>query len=273
MKNETLPNLTLPKIGYGAWRIGGNSSPDRSLDEKSLSALRSALEVGYTHFDTAEMYADGRSEELIGRAIREFGAKREDVFITSKVTPNHLQYDDVLKSCENSLRRLQMDYLDLYLVHWPHGGSKYDETFKALNKLVRDGKVKHLGVSNFNLKLLKLAQSLSETPIVTNQVPFSLADRSYVKNGVLEYCQQNDILFTAYSPVDEGNLRESATLEKIAKAHRATLFQIALAWIVSHPRVIAIPMSFDPVHIKENFDAAEIELDAEEIKQLEEVRE
>ncbi len=273
MKNETLPNLTLPKIGYGAWRIGGNSSPDRSLDEKSLSALRSALEVGYTHFDTAEMHADGRSEELIGRAIREFGAKREDVFITSKVTPNHLQYDDVLKSCENSLRRLQMDYLDLYLVHWPHGGSKYDETFKALNKLVRDGKVKHLGVSNFNLKLLKLAQSLSETPIVTNQVPFSLADRSYVKNGVLEYCQQNDILFTAYSPVDEGNLRESATLEKIAKAHRATLFQIALAWIVSHPRVIAIPMSFDPVHIKENFDAAEIELDAEEIKQLEEVRE
>lgn len=265
--------MTLPKIGYGAWRIGGNSSPDRSLDEKSLSALRSALEVGYTHFDTAEMYADGRSEELIGRAIREFGAKREDVFITSKVTPNHLQYDDVLKSCENSLRRLQMDYLDLYLVHWPHGGSKYDETFKALNKLVRDGKVKHLGVSNFNLKLLKLAQSLSETPIVTNQVPFSLADRSYVKNGVLEYCQQNDILFTAYSPVDEGNLRESATLEKIAKAHRATLFQIALAWIVSHPRVIAIPMSFDPVHIKENFDAAEIELDAEEIKQLEEVRE
>lgn len=265
--------MTLPKIGYGAWRIGGNSSPDRSLDEKSLSALRSALEVGYTHFDTAEMYADGRSEELIGRAIREFGAKREDVFITSKVTPNHLQYDDVLKSCENSLRRLQMDYLDLYLVHWPHGGSKYDETFKALNKLVRDGKVKHLGVSNFNLKLLKLAQSLSETPIVTNQVPFSLADRSYVKNGVLEYCQQNDILFTAYSPVDEGNLRASATLEKIAKAHRATLFQIALAWIVSHPRVIAIPMSFDPVHIKENFDAAEIELDAEEIKQLEEVRE
>lgn len=265
--------MTLPKIGYGAWRIGGNSSPDRSLDEKSLSALRSALEVGYTHFDTAEMYADGRSEELIGRAIREFGAKREDVFITSKVTPNHLQYDDVLKSCENSLRRLQMDYLDLYLVHWPHGGSKYDETFKALNKLVRDGKVKHLGVSNFNLKLLKLTQSLSETPIVTNQVPFSLADRSYVKNGVLEYCQQNDILFTAYSPVDEGNLRESATLEKIAKAHRATLFQIALAWIVSHPRVIAIPMSFDPVHIKENFDAAEIELDAEEIKQLEEVRE
>lgn len=265
--------MTLPKIGYGAWRIGGNSSPDRSLDEKSLSALRSALEVGYTHFDTAEMYADGRSEELIGRAIREFGAKREDVFITSKVTPNHLQYDDVLKSCENSLRRLQMGYLDLYLVHWPHGGSKYDETFKALNKLVRDGKVKHLGVSNFNLKLLKLTQSLSETPIVTNQVPFSLADRSYVKNGVLEYCQQNDILFTAYSPVDEGNLRESATLEKIAKAHRATLFQIALAWIVSHPRVIAIPMSFDPVHIKENFDAAEIELDAEEIKQLEEVRE
>ena len=95
-----------------------------------------------------------------------------------------------------------MDYLDLYLIHWPGTGTKYEETFRALNKLVRDGKVKHLGVSNFDLKLLKQAQSLSKTPIITNQVPFSVSDRSYVNNGMLEYCQQNDILFTAYSPVD-----------------------------------------------------------------------
>lgn len=268
MKYETLPGLTLPKIGFGAWRIGGNTNSDPSLDFKSLAALRSALDVGYAHFDTAEMYAAGHSEELVGQAVRESRVKRESLFITSKVTPNHLQYDDVLTACENSLRRLQMDYLDLYLIHWPHGGSKYDETFRALNKLVGDGKVKHLGVSNFNMKLLKQAQALSETPIVTNQVPFSLTDRSYAKNGMLEYCQRNDILFTAYSPVDEGNLRANKTLEAAAKAHRATVFQIALAWVVSHPRVVTIPMSFNPQHIRENFDAAEIELTREEINAL-----
>jgi diketogulonate reductase-like aldo/keto reductase len=268
MKYETSPTLTLPKIGFGAWRIGGNSSPNRSLDSKSMTALRSAIEVGYTHFDTAEMYAGGRSEELVGQAVRESGKKREEFFITSKVTPSHLKYDDVLKACEGSLRRLNTDYIDLYLIHWPGAGTKYEETFRALNNLVRDGKLKHLGVSNFNLRLLKQAQELSETPILTNQVPFSVSDRSYVDNGVLEYCQQNNILLTAYSPVDEGNLRSNKTLETIAKAHNATIYQIALAWVISHPRVITIPMSFNPQHIKENFEAAEIELNPNEREHL-----
>ena len=268
MKYESLYGLSIPKIGFGAWRIGGDSSPNHSLDSKSLTALRSALEAGYTHFDTAERYAGGHSEELIGEAVRGSSKKREDLFITSKVTPSHLRYDDVLTACDNSLRRLNMDYIDLYLIHWPGTGTKYEETFRALNKLVRDGKVKYLGVSNFDLKLLKQAQSLSETPILTNQVPFSISDRSYVNNGVLEYCQQNDILFTAYSPVDEGNLRSNKSLEAIAKAHNASIFQIALAWVISHPRVITIPMSFNPQHIQENFDAAEIELIQDEIELL-----
>ncbi len=268
MKHETLPTLTLSKIGFGTWKIGGGSTPNRAVDEKSLAALRYALEIGYTHIDTAEMYASGHSEELVGQAVRESGMKREDVFITSKVIPSHLRYDDVLTACENSLRHLGMDYIDLYLIHWPQAGAKYEETFKALNKLVRDGKVKHLGVSNFDVKLLKLAQSLSETPIITNQVPFSLGDRSYIKNGMLAYCQQNDILLTAYSPVEEGKLHSNKTLDAIAKAHNATSFQIALAWIISHPRVITIPMSFNPVHIRENFESADIELTQDEIKQL-----
>lgn len=268
MKYETLRGLSIPKIGFGAWRIGGGTSPNRSLDSKSLTALRTALEVGYIHFDTAEMYAGGHSEELIGEAVRGSGKKREDLFITSKVTPSHLKYDEVLKACDASLRRLKMDYIDLYLIHWPQAGAKYEETFRALNKLVRDDKVKHLGVSNFNLKLLKQAHSLSETPIITNQVPFSVSDRSYVNNGVLEYCQQNDILFTAYSPVDEGNLRSNKTLEAIAKAHNATIYQIVLAWVISHPRVITIPMSFNSQHIKENFESANIELTKEEIDLL-----
>jgi diketogulonate reductase-like aldo/keto reductase len=268
MRSETIPSLTLPKIGFGTWKIGGGSYPDKSTDAKSLAALRSALEVGYTHFDTAEMYASGHSEELVGEAVRGSGVKRESLFITSKVLPSHLSYDNVLMACENSLRRLQMDYLDLYLIHWPQTGMKLERSFEALNKLVRDGKVRHLGVSNFNLKLLKQAQALAETPIVTNQVPFSVSDRSYVKSGMLEYCQQNDILFTAYSPVDEGNLRSNKTLEAIAATHHATVFQVALAWVIAHSRVITIPMSFNSVHIRENFEAARLELSADEFAQI-----
>lgn len=268
MKTETLPTLTLPKIGFGTWSIGGGSTADSKLDSASMTALHSALEIGYTHFDTAEFYAGGHSEELVGRAIRETNTKRKDVFITTKVSPEHLAYEKVLKSCENSLRRLNMDYIDLYLIHWPGTRVNYEESFRALNKLVHDGKVKHLGVSNFNVKLLKQVQSLSETPIVNNQVPYSISDRSYVKNGVLEYCQQNDILLTAYSPVDEGRLKVDTVLRSIAEAHEATPYQIALAWLTSQPRVITIPMSYNPAHIKENFESTNIELTQSEIEQL-----
>jgi len=268
MKFETIHDLTLPKIGFGTWKIGGGSYRDSNIDSVSLAALRSALDVGYTHIDTAEMYASGHTEELVGEAVRGSGVKREDVFITSKVMPRNLKYDSVLRSCENSLRRLGMDYIDLYLIHWPAIGAKYEDTFRALNKLVRDEKVKHLGVSNFNLKLLKQAQSLSETPIITNQVPYSLSDRSYVGKGVLEYCQGNDIILTAYEPLDKGGLHSNKVLESIAKAHNATIFQIALAWLIAQPSVITIPMSFNPGHIRENFDAADIDLTESEMSQL-----
>ncbi|MGZ9167057.1 MAG: aldo/keto reductase [Anaerolineales bacterium] len=276
MKYETVHGLSIPKVGFGTWRIGGDSYGDPKLDPVSLTALRTALEAGYTHFDTAEGYAAGHSEELVGRAVRETNTNRADLFITTKISPEHLQYEQVFTSCENSLRRLNMDYVDLYLIHWPRIGMKLEETFRALNKLVRDGKVRHLGVSNFNLKLLKQAQSFSETPILTDQVPYRLPDKSYVENGVLEYCQQNDILLTAYSPVKFRNLPVNQTVRAIADAHgsgarRATSFQIALAWLIVQPRVITIPMSLNPQHIQENFAAADIELSNEEFKTLSEL--
>ena len=271
MKYETIRSLTVPKIGFGAWSIGGGSYPDPSLDAASMTALRSALEVGYTHFDTAEAYASGHSEELIGQAVREMNAKREDLFITTKVSPENLHYNDVLRSCENSLRRLGMDYIDLYLIHWPGTRTNYEETFRALNKLVREGKVKHLGVSNFKLKLLRESQQFSETPILTNQVPYRLPDRAYVENGILKYCQQNDILVTAYSPVKFRITSVNNILNEFANAHSATPFQIALAWLVMQPLVITIPMSFNPQHIRENIEAADIELTQEEMQALNKV--
>ena len=266
MRYESIHNLTLPKIGFGTASLGGAMFADRSHDDSRIIALRSALELGYTHFDTAEMYGSGHAEELLGRAFRETDTKRENLFITSKVLPTHLHYADVLKACESSLRRLGTDYLDLYLIHWPMVGMKLADTFRALNKLVRDGKVKHLGVSNFSLKLLKEAQTHSETPIITNQVPYNLSNRSYVKNGVLKYGQQNDIIITAYSPMDVGRLKASAALKSVAEAHNATTSQIALAWLTSQPRVITIPLSFNPQHQKANLDAADIELTPAEME-------
>ena len=137
---ESINSLSIPKIGFGTWRIGGGSTADHLQDPKALTALRSALDLGYTHIDTAEGYAAGHTEELIGRAIKDTGTRRESLFITSKVKPESLRFDQVLKACEGSLRRLGTDYLDLYLIHWPRSGMKLPDTFRALNKLVADGK-------------------------------------------------------------------------------------------------------------------------------------
>ena len=145
-----------------------------------------------------------------------------------------------------------MDYPGLYLIHLPSAGMKLENTFRALNKLVRDGKIKYIGISNTNLKLLKESRNFSETPVITNQVPCSLSDRSNIKNGMVEYCQLNNIFPTACSPIDEGRLRSNKILETLAKTHDVITYQIALAWVFSQSLVITIPMSAKPKHIKEN---------------------
>jgi diketogulonate reductase-like aldo/keto reductase len=269
MNYESLPDHSrIAKIGFGTSGVGGWMMADHSQDARAVAALRSALELGYTHFDTAEMYAGGHAEELIARAISETKSSREGLFITSKVQPMHLTYGGVKKACEGSLRRLASDYIDLYLVHWPNPLLPLKETFRALNELAREGKVRHVGVSNFSLGLLQQSQKLSEAPILADQVPYSLSHRSYVDNGVLKYCQENKIVLTAYSPMDRGHLPVSDTLRAIASAHGAGPFQIALAWLIGQPGVITIPMSLDPRHIAENLAAAEIELSTAEIDQL-----
>ncbi len=268
MRYETIHNLQIPKIGFGTWSFGGTTVADHSGDAESLSALRSALDLGYIHFDTAESYSAGHSEELLGQAVRQSGIPREKLFITTKVSPDHLQFDDVLRSCEGSLRRLGMDYVDLYLIHWPQVGMKLPETFRALNQLVCEGKVRHVGVSNFNLKQLKQSVELCETPLLTNQVSYSIPDRTIVKKGVLEYCQQNNVLVTAYSPVKRRNVKSNAALAAIAEARGASPQQIALAWLITQPRVIAIPMSHNPQHQAQNLAAGDMLLTEIEMEQL-----
>ncbi len=274
MKYETIGNLTIPKIGFGTAQLGGLPDfPNRSKTDFYLSALRSAFELGYTHFDTAERYVRGFAEELIGRSIRENNIPRGKLFLTSKVLPTPFSYSKVMRACEGSLRRLDTDYLDLYLVHYPNPFASTKETFHALNQLVREGNVRRLGVSNFNLKQLKKAQSLSETPILTNQVAYNIFFRYYARNGVLDYCQQNDILLTAYMPVKINRKAIAAheTIQSIARAHSATRFQIALAWLVTQPRVITVPMSFNPQHQRENLKSADIELSQVEMTLLDQL--
>jgi diketogulonate reductase-like aldo/keto reductase len=268
MRYEIIHNQQIPKVGFGTWTIGGQGAADPASDERSLSALSSALQLGYTHFDTAEGYAAGHAEELLGMAVRKMGIPRETLFITSKISPDHLKYDDVLRSCENSLRRLGMDFLDLYLIHWPKVGMNLEETFRALNRLVQTGKVRFLGVSNFNLKLLKQAASLSETPLMTNQVSYSIPDRTCINNGVLEYCQNNDILLTAYTPVKRRFIKGNETLKAMARSRGVSNEQIALAWLMTQPRVITIPMSFNPQHQAENLLAADLILSPAEMQQF-----
>jgi diketogulonate reductase-like aldo/keto reductase len=267
MRTVTIHNgEELPVIGLGTWLMGGASQPKPRQDAKALNALSVALKLGYRHIDTAELYARGHTEELVGQAIR--AHNRADLFLTTKVRPPNLRYQDVWDSLEGSLDRLGVDQIDLYLIHWPQSGVPLENTFKALNEAVAAGKIRHLGVSNFTLPLLREAQVLSKTPIVTNQVPYSIATRDYARNGVLEYCQQNGIVFTAYSPVEEGRLTDNGLLKKIADAHEATPFQVALAWLVQQPMVITIPMSQNPEHLAQNLAAAEIALSPVEMEAI-----
>jgi diketogulonate reductase-like aldo/keto reductase len=268
MRYESVAGLNLPKVGFGTWNIGGGYRAERQRDQSSLRALRSAIEIGYTHFDTAEIYAAGHSEELLGRALRETHADRRTVIVTTKVAPHHLSHSAVLESCEDSLRRLRSDYVDLYLIHWPGPRMELEPTFQALNELVERGKVHHVGVSNFDTKLLKEATRLCQTPIITDQVPYSVQERAYSKNGVLQYCTEHGIVLTAYSPFEQGKLALSQRLNAIAAARSATPHQIALAWLCFQRAVITIPMSQDPQHQRENLEAADIVLMPEEMELL-----
>jgi diketogulonate reductase-like aldo/keto reductase len=255
-------------VGFGTWNIGGAETADRSKDADSLAALRSALALGYTHFDTAEMYAAGHCEELLGRAIREAGADRSSLFITSKVTPDNLTATRLLKACDASLKRLDTEYLDLYLIHWPSRSIPLSDSFAALNQLLRVGRIRHVGVSNFDVELLRAAQALSERPLLTNQVPMSVFDRSYVRNGVMDYCREHGILITAYSPVKHRRLRNDAAVASIASTRGLTPAQIGISWLCCQEGVITIPMSVNPQHQLENLAAGDVVLTPDEIRRL-----
>ncbi len=249
----------VPILGLGTASFGR----DRN---REFNAVRAALDLGYTHIDTAEGYGSGEAERVIGEAIK--GHDRSKLFITTKVAPEHLGAADVPRSLEGSLSRLQTDYVDLYLIHWPSATIPLEETFGALNELVSRGQVRYLGVSNFSVAQMEESFRLTDSILAANQVRYSLLHREPERNGVLEYCQGHDVLLTAYTPIEKGRLSASSELAGMAGDKGCTPVQLALAWLLSQEQVITIPESKNRSHLEENLGALEVELSAEEKGEL-----
>jgi diketogulonate reductase-like aldo/keto reductase len=253
----------LPVLGFGTWRLGGNMQPDTSRDQEIIQSLQAAIQLGYTHIDTAEMYGGGHTEELVGQAIRPF--ERAQLQIGTKIWHANLGYADVFRSFEGSLKRLGTDYVDFYIIHLPSAHTPMNETFRALNQLVDRGQIRHLGVSNFNVHQIRQAQEVCNTRIVMSQAPCSLYNRKFIKNGTLGYCNENDILMAAYSPFERGDVLEHPLVIEMAQRYDVTPAQIALHWLTRQPGILVYLMSMDPAHLGENIAALEINLSPEDV--------
>lgn len=261
-------------IGLGTWNMGGRESPDYRDDERLIEAIRYAVELGMNHIDTAEMYAAGHAEELVGEAVKQFS--RDEVFIATKVWPSNLRYEDVIRSCRRSLERLQLKYVDLYMVHWPNPRIPLQETMKAMEKLVKDGLIRYIGVSNFDVELLEEAMNaLKREEIVANQVEYSLEARE-VERELIPFCERNGITVTAYTPLGKGRIPAEAAsntprgkiLAEMAQRYGKTPVQIALNWVIWRPNVITIPKAARKEHLEENAGAAGWRLTEEDYKRL-----
>ncbi|MHA1616200.1 MAG: aldo/keto reductase [Candidatus Njordarchaeales archaeon] len=256
----------IPAIGLGTWGIGGSFAPDYSRDDYWIKIIRKAIELGIWMIDTAEMYAKGHAEELVGRAIKVF--ERDEVFIITKVWPDNYTYEKVIKAAKASLKRLDTNYIDLYLLHWPTPDMPMRELMRALESLVEQGLVRYIGVSNFSVELVEEARSyLSREDIVANEVKYSLRDRR-VEKDLLPYAQKEKITIIAYTPLEKGSLARDKTLAKIGEKYGKTAAQVALNWLISKPGVVAIPKAGREDHLRENAGAMGWRLSKEDIGYL-----
>lgn len=258
----TLKNgAEVPALGLGTWYLGD----DACRREREIEALRSGIENGMTLIDTAEMYGGGRSEQLVGEAVK--GIARERLFIVSKVLPNNAGRRRIFKSCEESLKRIGTDYLDLYLLHW-RGGVPLAETVECMQKLMRDGLIRGWGVSNFDTDdMEELWRVKDGDGCLVNQVLYHAASRG-IEYSLLPQMRERGVALMAYCPLAHGGslrrgLFRSRALNDIAARRGATVAQILLAWAIRGGNAIAIPRSSSPEHTAENAGADAIELTAE----------
>jgi diketogulonate reductase-like aldo/keto reductase len=236
-------------IGQGTWMVEGD--PDR--EGRAIETLQRGIDLGMTHIDTAEMYGDGRVEELVGEAI---AGRRDQVFLASKVLPSNASFDGTQRACERSLKRLRTDRLDLYMLHWP-GEHPIRETMRAMEKLVSEGLIRFIGVSNFDVEELAAAENaLRHDRMAADQVLYNLEERG-IERRLLPYCERREIALVAYSPFGHGKFPSSRSiggrvLALVAERHGRTPRQVALNFLTRHPGVFAIPKATRPEHAIEN---------------------
>jgi diketogulonate reductase-like aldo/keto reductase len=261
MKSVALPEGALvPALGIGTWRYG----EDRAKRAEEIATLRLALDLGVTLIDTAEMYGEGRSEELIGEAI---AGRRDEAFLVSKVYPHNATRKGAIAACERSLRRLRTDMLDLYLLHW-RGSVPLEETLAAFTALREAGKIRCFGVSNLDRDDM---QELWELPggrnVEANQLLYNLSRRG-IEWDLLPWLRERKIPVMAYSPIEQARLVEHPKLIDFARRHGMTPAQAALAWLLAQDDIIAIPKTSNPDRLRENVGALEHPLTQQQLAEL-----
>lgn len=259
LKHLGKSTVKIPVLGLGTWGMGGLGSRSVKNDHDAINALKLGLELGMSFIDTAEMYGNDHTEEVVARALE---GRRESVFLATKVSAEHLSYEGVLKSCDMSLKRLETKYIDLYQVHWPNSRIPISETMKAMERLVKDGKIRSVGVSNFSVQQTRESQqALSRVELASNQVEYSLMERS-IEENLLPFAEREKITIIAYCPLARGLIPGNANREhrsqlinQIASKYGKTLSQVALNWLIARKPVVAIPKALNLDHVRENSGA------------------
>lgn len=253
MESVSVDDVSVPALGLGTARMGGRTCE---------RAVAQALTMGYRHVDTAQMYGN---EEAVGAGIAASGVARDEVFVTTKLDSGNRSADAVQSSTVASLDRLGLDTIDLLLMHSPNELIPLEETIGAMNELQANGLVANIGVSNFSVKQLRSAMAASVTPIVTNQVKYH---PYHHQNDLLEFCYEEDVILTAYSPLARGRAADDSTLAKIGQRYGKSAAQVTLRWLLQQPNVIAIPKAANEAHLRENFEVFDFTLTDDEVERI-----
>lgn len=260
----------MPIFGLGTWQMRGKTERDlQNDDEADIVAIRQAIDAGITHIDTAEMYAAGHAEELVGQGIQ--GYDRSKLFLTSKISPDHFAFADVRVTLEATLKRMQTDYLDLYLLHRPNPAIPIEQTMRALDILKDEELIKNIGVCNFTVERFEEAQFYAQSQIVANQLHLNLLYREPERKGLIEYCQNNDVMCIAWRPVQKGILTSSSNnplLEELCQKYQKTPSQIAINWLISQNNIVTLSKMRSKEHLEENLGALGWQMDEEDIQKL-----